>query len=95
MSNTVNICGIPHKIILCEDSFNTDLHFGQIDYAKCEIKINKDLPKEAAEETLVHEILHGILVHLGYTEDAQNETYIQGLANAVNQTFTLREESSK
>ena len=30
MPETVNICGIPHKVILCEDSFDSDLHLGQI-----------------------------------------------------------------
>lgn len=90
MVDSVKICGIPHKIVMCEDSFNMDTHFGQIDYAKCQIKLNKDLPKEAMEETLVHEILHGIFVHLGYNDEAQNEQFVQALANAVNQTFTLR-----
>ena len=57
-----------------------------------EIKINKDLPKEAMEETLAHEILHGILVHLGYNDEAQNEQFVQAVSNAINQTFVLREE---
>lgn len=42
------------------------------------------------EETLVHEILHGIFVHLGYDDEAQNEQFVQAMANAINQTFTLR-----
>lgn len=29
---TVNICGIPHKVVECEDKFDVDSHFGQIDY---------------------------------------------------------------
>lgn len=92
MFDTVKICGIPHKIKLLPDSFNIDTHFGQIDYAKCEIKLNKDLPMEAMEETLAHEILHGILVHLGYNEEAMNEQFVQALANAINQTFKVRED---
>lgn len=91
MIDSVKICGIQHKIVRCEDSFNMNTHFGQIDYGKCEIKLNKDLPEEAMEETLVHEILHGIFVHLGYNDEAQNEQFVQALANAVNQTFVLRE----
>lgn len=91
MINKVNICGIPHKVVYCEDSFNMDTHFGQIDYGKCLIKVNKDLPKEAMEETLAHEILHGILIHLGYEEEAQNEQFVQAMSNAIYQTFTLKE----
>lgn len=90
MVDSVKICGIPHKVIYCEDSFNMDTHFGQINYGKCVIKLNKDLPKEAMEETLVHEILHGIFVHLGYNNEAQNEQFVQALSNAINQIFALR-----
>lgn len=91
MVDSVTICGIPHKIVMCEDSFNVDTHFGQINYAKCEIKLNKDLPRETMEETLVHEILHGIFIHLGFNDVAQDEQFVQALSNAINQTFTLRE----
>ena len=38
----VNICGIPHKVVECEDKFNIDCHFGQIDYKPCEIRINME-----------------------------------------------------
>lgn len=93
MVDSVKICGIPHKITLHEDSFDMTTHFGQINYGSCEIKLNKNLPKDAMEETLVHEILHGIFVHLGYADEASNEQFVQALANAINQTFTLREES--
>lgn len=89
--DSVKICGIPHKIVLCEDHFDEDLHFGQIDFAKCIIKLNKDLPKEAMDETLTHEILHGILVHLGYNDESQNEQFVQAVANAINQTFSLKD----
>ena len=91
MLDSVKICGIPYEVVFCEDSFDKDLHFGQIDFAKCIIKLNKDLPKEAMEETLTHEILHGILVHLGYDDESQNEQFVQGVANAINQTFAIKQ----
>ena len=84
----VNICGIPHTVIECEDNFNADLNFGLIDYQSCEIKINKNLTPESAAETLCHEILHGILVHIGRQDLSMDETFVQGLANALNQSFT-------
>ena len=92
MVDSVKICGIPHKITLHEDSFDMGTHFGQINYGSCEIRLNKDLSKDIMEETLVHEILHGIFVHLGYNNEASNEQFVQALANAINQTFTLRKE---
>ena len=86
----VKICGIPHEVIESEDNFNDETHFGQIEYATCKITLNKNLCEAAKEETLTHEILHGILVHLGYDEYSQDEKFVQALANAINQTFKLR-----
>lgn len=90
MSKTVNICGIPHEVIYCEDKFDADTHFGQIDYKNCEIRINKDLKGEAYNETLCHEILHGILIHIGRDDLSGDEQFVQCLANAVNQTFRVK-----
>lgn len=87
----VNICGIPHKVIECEDHFDVDTHFGQIDYKACEIIINKNMATEAKEETICHEMVHGILVHLGYTEQSQDEQFVQALANAIYQGFEIKE----
>lgn len=88
----VNICGISHTVIECSDNFDVDAHFGQIDYKACEIRINKDLATEAKEETICHEMIHGILVHLGYSEQSQDEQFVQALANAIYQGFEIREE---
>jgi hypothetical protein len=88
---TVNICGIQHKIKLCDDNFNTDLHFGQIDYAKCEIRVNKDMPEAMQKQTLCHEMLHGMLILLGYNEQGQDEQFVQALSMAINQSFKLKE----
>lgn len=88
----VNICGIPHTIIEKEDAFDTDLHFGQIDYKACEIILNKDLPVESARETLCHEILHGILIHIGRADLSQDESFVQCLSNAIYQSFEIKIE---
>ena len=89
----VNICGIPHTVVECEDKFDFDTHFGQIDYRACEIKINKDLSKANKAETLCHEMIHGILIHLGYHEQSNNEQFVQALANAIAQGFDVKEVS--
>ena len=88
----VSICGIPHEVKLCDDNFNTDLHFGQIDYAKCEIRINKDMPEAMQKQTLCHEMLHGMLILLGYNDYSQDEQFVQALSMAINQSFTLKED---
>ena len=86
----VNICGIPHKVVVRKDHFDYDTHFGQIDYKKCEIAVNEDLSPEAQEETICHEMVHGMLVHLGYSEQSQDETFVQALANAIYQGFDIK-----
>lgn len=84
---TISICGIPHTIEEKEDAFDMVTNFGMIDYAKCKITINKDLPKKLYEEALCHEILHGMLVHIGRDDLSGDEQFVQSLANAISQSF--------
>ena len=84
----VNICGIPHTVIECDDKFNA--HFGQIDYKACEIRLNKDMTQEAKDETLCHEMVHGIFAHLGYDDYDANEQLVQALGNAIYQGFKVK-----
>ena len=83
----VMICGISHEVIETEDKFDYDAHFGQIDYKKAEILINKDLSEELKQETLCHEILHGMLVHIGRPDLSQDESFVTALSNAIYQAF--------
>ena len=90
---TVNICGISHKVVEWEDRFDVDVHFGQIDYKACEIRINKDMTDASKKETLCHEMVHGMLTHLGYTNYSNDEVFVQSLANAIYQGFEIKIES--
>ena len=65
----VNICGIEHTIIECDDKFDVDTHMGMIDYNKAEIRINAASADPIKEATICHEVLHGLLVHIGRTDD--------------------------
>lgn len=87
----VSICGIPHKIVLCEDYFDTDLHLGQIKYATAEIRINKNASPEMQMQSLFHEMLHGMLVQIGRNEKSQDECFVQSLSNALYQSFQIKE----
>lgn len=86
----INICGINHTVVECEDKFDIDCHFGQIDYKKCEIRINKDTTKDIKDEVLCHEIVHGMLVHLGYGNLSNDEQFVQALGNAIHQSFNVK-----
>ena len=87
----VNICGVTHRVVECEDKFDTDIHFGQIDHKNCEIRINRDITEESKKETLCHEMVRGMLIHLGYQEQSNDEQYVQALANAIYQGFDVKE----
>lgn len=89
-NKSVNICGIKHNIIEKEDSFDTDLHFGQIDYSKALITVNKELTDDIKQETICHEIVHSILVHLGYNDLSNDEQFVQCLGNAINGSFNIK-----
>ena len=89
--DTIKICGVPHRVKLCEDNFTVDTHFGQIDYAKAEIRINKDMPDAMQEQALCHEWLHGALVMLGFNDETSNEQFVQALSVAINNSFSIRE----
>ena len=87
----VNICGVPHKVVECEDMFDMDCHFGQIDYKDCVIRINKNMSDANKAETICHEMVHGIFAHLGYTEYVENEQFVQALGNAIYQGFEIKD----
>lgn len=90
----VNICGVPHEVIECEDSFDIDCHMGMIDHKNAIIKINKDIKGVNRKETICHEMAHGMLLHMGYDELCNNEQFVQALGNAIMQGFDIKEVKS-
>ena len=92
----VNVCGVIHDVIEKEDSFQSDcLHMGEIDYSKCEIYINKDLNAEHKKETICHEMIHAIFLHLGFKDYVSDEHLVQALGNAIYQGFEIKEYRGK
>lgn len=87
----IKVCGIPHTVMLCEDNFSANSHFGEIDYTKAEIRINKNMPNEMQNVTLIHEWLHAALVMLGFNEATSNEQFVNALSTAISQTFVLKD----
>lgn len=93
----VNICGMSHEVIEVEDNFDTMLNMGMIEYSNQRIKINKDMSESMKDEALCHEMVHGILVHIGRQDLSTDETLVQALGNAIWQGFEIRkfEESEE
>ena len=89
----VNICGIKYDVVEYEDAFDVDKHFGMIDYMQAKIKVNKDMNDQIKQEAIYHEMVHGILVHIGYNGLSQDEQFVQALGNAIMQGFTIKSEA--
>lgn len=88
---TVKICGIPYEVEICSDDWELDeINFGQIKFKECKILINDSACEAMQEQTLVHEIVHGMLMQLGYQEYSLDEKFVQALAMAINQSFDVR-----
>lgn len=86
----VSVCGVPHEVVEVKSEFDADCHFGQIDYQECRIKINANLPKEMKDSTLVHEMMHGILMHSGYEDLANDEKFVRVIGNCIYQSFAVK-----
>lgn len=56
---------------------------GQIEYVEQTIKIDKNISEDMKKETLIHEILHGILEKLGYEELNEDEQKIHSIASTM------------
>lgn len=82
---TVNICGIPHEIryknVIAEE--DEGVVNGLIELSKCRITLKKGMTKKFEQETLIHEMIHGVLHHIGRYELAEDEEFVQGLANGL------------
>ena len=64
---------------------------GQIDYDEQKIKIDKNISEDMKKETLMHEILHGILEKLGYKEINEDEQKVHSIASTM--YFVLKENN--
>lgn len=83
----INILGINYKVEKVEDINNNENQLGEIDYHKNIIKIKKTVEKQTQDESLVHEIVHGILLGIGYHELNDDEQFVSALSRGIYQVF--------
>ena len=82
MNKRVKICGIPYEIKECQENLS-DGACGQIDYRQQTIAINQAMKKEYKEQTIIHEMVHGMLVCIGRNDLSDDEVFVQSFANAL------------
>lgn len=88
MKKTVDICGIPHEIIYKDDNFTAGGDaLGEIHYKDAKIYIASGQSKEMEKQTLCHEIVHGILMHIGEPGMSEDEGFVTKLGMAVAISF--------
>lgn len=92
----IKICGIPYKIIEkeCIES-SSGRCLGLITYDEGTIEIRKGQQPDYYKQTLIHEVVHGMLVMIGRNDLSEDETFVQSLALAISQTFELNIKTSE
>jgi hypothetical protein len=94
----VTICGIPYTVetVPVIDEASEGIVQGEIHYSKAEIIIKSSLPSQLKEEVIIHEMVHGILHHIGETELRDNEDFVQRLTNGIyNSSLCLLKEEEQ
>ncbi len=83
----INILGVPYQVEEVEHIPNTINTIGEIQFLEQKILLKKSLPKELKEQTLLHEIVHGIFQGIGEDELGSNERLVQSIATSLHQLF--------
>ena len=88
---TINILGIDFKVKQVEviDESNEGITEGKLLYSQGIILLKKSLPLDIKRQVLVHEVVHAILIQIGRNDLSDDETFVQTLAIAVDNTFDL------
>ncbi|MDR4987175.1 ImmA/IrrE family metallo-endopeptidase [Bacillus cereus] len=79
------IGGVNYKVQVVKGLAKEHGVLGQILYDDLIIKIDADLPRERTNETLIHEVLHGIFFEAGYEE--QDEDMINRVGKVLYQVI--------
>lgn len=79
----VTILGLEYKVEEVEVVDMQEALWGKIDYENLSIRIDASLSDARKQQTLLHEVLHGILEELGYRKLNEDENAVQGIAAAL------------
>jgi len=87
--STIRIAGIPYDLVLVQDL--VDKHGTELDgmfrEVAQEMRVRSGMGLDYTRRTLVHEIIHSILVNTGHTEQSENENLIAALVFGLAATF--------
>ncbi len=80
---TVDVCGIPFEVKEVESNSRDDCSMGRSDSKMAIITLNKEMPKEVKESTLIHEWIHAVLDCAGMGEYSGDEKLVCVLQNEL------------
>lgn len=81
--SNIKILATDYKVEEVEQINKFERLLGEIDYIEQTIKIDKSISEDLKMETLIHEIIHGILEKLGYTDFNQDEQKVHSIASTM------------
>ena len=84
LPNVVDILGIPYEVVTEEME---DGEEGCISPKKQRITLREGMCEEKRTQVYLHELVHGILDQLGYSELYEDEHLVQGLAIGLHQAL--------
>ena len=85
--NHIDILGLRYQVNYVDCVNKEDPRKGEINFLTNEIRIDRTMPKDLQEQTLLHEVIHAIGDALGIDELVNNENTVQSLASALYCTF--------
>ena len=85
----IEIMGVPYTVKETQgiNADGEEFIMGQIDYIKQLILLDETMPPEMKQVTLLHEVLHGILMLMGQDAINDDEGFVTRLAAALYSTF--------
>jgi len=86
---TIKIGGIQYTVNIAEhrNADNGDILMGEVTYVDANIYLNEKLQSDVMEQTLIHEIVHVILRHMGRKDLNEDEYFVDALALNLYQVF--------
>lgn len=83
MVNKISILGIDYEVIYLDDLIARENLYGEINYHKQIIRIDKTMEEDRKKRTIIHEVVHGMMESLGYADINCDEEKIQSISNAL------------
>jgi Zn-dependent peptidase ImmA (M78 family) len=87
MIKKINIAGLDYDIKEVPVIDKDNHLLGQIDYVGQVILIDSEQTEQRKEQTLFHEILHGVLEQTGLSELNEDDRKVQSISVALHQTL--------